>query len=440
MSRRPPGYPTYPTYPTARPGAARRARLAALACGVLCVLAGSRALSEPPLPWNPSPPGAFREIWPVDLEADAALRGELGPGYITLHMDHFSLTHAGRDELARYRGEILESVYAAFVLFFDTNGFALEKPDSLLQTVFFQTRAELIRHLATSDLPASVEGLYRPDVSRAYFFDTLGRSQNRDVSEALRAREQELRAMQRSVRRSEEEARFEWKLPGRPERWVSRAEALRLIDRELRELDYAARRFRHDLGQNSLETMCHEAVHQLAHSMGVLRPDRPNPRWLSEGLASFFEPSRNGYLLETGAVHWAYWDALSKAHQRGERIGLRELLLGDALFADWSEASLAYYEAWSLVHYLATERTDALMRYLRALREVDPKAPMADRVPLFERHFGAGHAEIESDWRAHVEALGTPLESPPGSPSAEGDAEEDGSAAGSGNGSTSRAR
>ncbi len=374
----------------------------------LLALVDSRAGSEPAPPWNPSPPGAFREIWPADLAAEAALRAELGPAYTTLHTDHFSLTHASRVELARYRGQILESVYAAFVLFFDSNGFSLERPDALLQTVFFQTHAELAEHLAMDDLPPNIEGLYRPDVSRAYFFDTLGRTQNRDVSQALREREQELKAMQRRVRRSGEAARFEWKLPGRPERRVSRAEALRLIDRELRELDYAARRFRHDLGQDSLETMCHEAVHQLAHRMGVLRPDRPNPRWLTEGLAIFFEPSRNGYLLETGAIHWAYWDALSKAHQRGERIPLRELLSNDELFFDWSEARLAYYEAWSLVHYLATERRDALMDYLRALREVDPRSPIASRVPLFEARFGAGIDEIEARWQAHVAGLGTP--------------------------------
>jgi len=379
----------------------------------------ARAQSEPPLPWNPSPPGAFREIWPIDLAAEKALRAELGPPYTTLHTDHFSLTHAGRAELARYRGQILESVYAAFVLFFDSNGFALERPDSLLQTVFFQTRAELEEHLAMDDLPPSLEGLYRSDVSRAYFFDALGRSQSRELSQALRDRERELRTMRRDAQRSEEDAQFEWKLPGRPERRVSRGEILRLIDRELRELDYAARRFRHDLGQDSLETMCHEAVHQLAHRMGVIRPDRPNPRWLSEGLAIFFEPSRNGYLLETGATHWAYWDLLSKAHQRGERIRLRELLQNDELFVDWSEASLAYYEAWSLVHYLATEKTDAFMDYLRALREVAPQAPITTRVPLFERHLGAGLDEIEARWQAHVEGLGTPtgtsLGSPPGS-------------------------
>lgn len=366
------------------------------------------AHAQSPLPWNPRPPGIFREIWPVDKAEEAALRSEVGPEYTTLHTDHFSITHADRVEVARYRGQILESVYAAFVLFFDSRGFELDVPPALLQTLFFRTRAEFVEHLGIPALPDEVEGLYQPAVSRAYFFDTLGRSEVRKQTDSARKRQRELKALRREVQAMKEDAFVLLKRPMHSESRHSKAEAMRLIEKELRTLSGKARRFRKGLGQHSIETMCHEGVHQLSDRMGVFRSDRFNPRWITEGLALFFEPSRNGYLLETGAIHWRRWDELMRAHKRGERTTLTDLLTNDELFFDWTAAHRNYSEAWSLVHFLATERTDGLMNYLRALKTVDPKSARTRRIEIFEAAFDTSLAEIEVRWRAHVDGLGKP--------------------------------
>ena len=51
--------------------------------------------------------------------------------------------------------------------------------------------------------------------------------------------------------------------------------------------------------------MLHEGAHLIAFNVGILERNQPNPMWLVEGMASFFEPSRHGLLAEPGSVHWS---------------------------------------------------------------------------------------------------------------------------------------
>ncbi len=366
------------------------------------------AAGEGALPWNPRPAESFRENWPVDQSVEARLLRDIGAEYTTFHTGHFAVTHASQTEAAKFRGDLLESVYSSFVVFFAGHGFDLEIPSALLQTIFFRTREEFVLHLGAPNLSDDVSGLYRGDLSRGYFFDTLGRSQDRELNKELAARRRELKAMQRRVRRAGDDDDFAWKVKGRAAKRVSKSEASRLISKELRALGQREYEFRGKLGQSSLETMCHEAAHQLSHRMGVLRLDRATPLWLSEGLASFFEPSRNGYLLETGSIHWQRLDQLSRSHSGGKRISLTDLLTRDELFRDPAAATLAYHEAWSLFHYLATERSEALMHYLRVLRSADQEYPPIARIRVFESAFGSGTAEMETRWQKHVKGLARP--------------------------------
>ncbi len=366
------------------------------------------AAGEAPLPWNPRPAARFREIWPVDKSVEATLLDEVGTHYTTFHTGHFAVTHASQIETAKFRGELLESVYSSFTLFFDSHGFDLMIPPALLQTIFFRTREEFILHLAIPNLSNEVSGLYRSDLSRGYFFDTLGRHESRETNKEISVRKRELTAMQRRVQRADDDQEFTWKVAGRAGRRVSKEEASRLINKELRSFGNRANRFRGSLGQSSLETMCHEAAHQLSHRMGVVRLGRATPLWLSEGLATFFEPSRNGYLLPTGSIHWRRLDLLNRFHAKGRRIQLSNLLTQDELFHDPAAATLAYHEAWSLFHYLATERPGELMRYLRDLRPADPKGSPKTRIQIFESAFGSNTERVEALWQAHVDRLARP--------------------------------
>ncbi|MAG32232.1 MAG: hypothetical protein CL908_15220 [Deltaproteobacteria bacterium] len=46
---------------------------------------------------------------------------------------------------------------------------------------------------------------------------------------------------------------------------------------------------RRELGQLGIEAMLHEGAHLVTFNLGVLKRSQPNPIWIIEGLASFFE-------------------------------------------------------------------------------------------------------------------------------------------------------
>jgi hypothetical protein len=152
------------------------------AIGLMLLLASPAFAGAPEEPWDPAPTGRFREIWPVNEQADAALVDELGDGFAVYHGDHFSIAHDADQAGARYRGAILESVYSAFTGFFSDAGFSLDLPKSLLPVVLFPTRDAFRAHLAEVGLSEQVDGLYVHAANRAYFFKGANRSEGRDVS------------------------------------------------------------------------------------------------------------------------------------------------------------------------------------------------------------------------------------------------------------------
>ena len=353
-------------------------------------------------------PDVYRELWPADDGTETRLLNDLGPDYQVFRGDHFLIAHSHVSLTVPYRAAIIESVYASFVHFFTLRGFELTRPTSLQTVILLPTHAEFLAHAGVPDLPENVDGLYRYEENRAYFFDALGRVEIRESDKANRENEFELKKLRRKIARSRDNSEWTLKRKGSPGRRYSKRHALTEIDRQLRLHNRDSRRLRSSVGQRSVETMCHEIAHQLAQVMGVFARHGQSPRWVTEGLATFFEPSKDGYLLGHAATHWARWDALQKSHRAGERIALRDLLTRDELLVDPSAASLAYNESWSLVHYLVVQRGDGFIRYLRSLKSPSVSTSAARRLEAFEDAFGEELAQIESDWSTHVIGLGTP--------------------------------
>jgi hypothetical protein len=378
-----------------------------LAIAIGCTLSATPTRADRPLPWHPVPPDAYRPAFPIDAEAERGRLAVLGEDYLVHHTDHWSFAHHRDSMSPYYRAAILEDLYAAFTLFFDTLGVPLERPVARLAVVFTPTRERFVA-FAGGDVPDNVAGLYVGEIKTALFYDVMGRNEDRGVLTAGLEIEGDLARMEREIAAADKGAQFTIRFHNGPTRTFSKAAALELVRNALRGQRSARHRFRYDRGQGSLETMTHEGAHQLCFEMGVFQGDVPLPRWIVEGMATLFEPSEHGFLLETGRTHWRRWAVLRDEHRAGRRLQLLDLLTNDERFGDFQLAVPAYHEAWSLVQFLVSVHPEGFAPYLAALREPEASATARRRIELFEASFGASLPELEPRWRQHVDTLGLP--------------------------------
>ncbi|MEM9176019.1 MAG: DUF1570 domain-containing protein [Myxococcota bacterium] len=388
----------------------RTKRRAAGAIGVLwaLVMASLHAFAVPPLPWRPEAPEAFRAPLAVDEAGEAERLAVAGPDFRIERTDHFSLVVHVESRTASYRGKILEDLHAAWTRFFTDLGFTLEAAERKHAMIFAPTRERLVAILGVESLPSAISGIYVPDRRLAYFFDTLGREADRARDRAVGELVGDLRAIRRRVARAEDDAEFVLRFRNAPNRTYTRDDALALLDGQLRRTRRERAAQVYDLAEDGLGTMTHEAAHQLTFELGLFGPGSRPPLWLVEGLATLFEPTRHGFLLETSKPNWGRWSNLDQRRRAGEPARLKALVASDAPLLGF-EADIgasAYDDAWAIVHFLVTTEPEAFARYVRRVAATPEDASEAARLAVFEETFGAGVEAVESRMRAYLLTLG----------------------------------
>ncbi len=144
----------------------------------------------------------------------------------------------------------------------------------------------------------------------------------------------------------------------------------------------------------TLETICHEATHQIAFNTGLHQRLAANPLWVVEGFAVQFEaPSLCNYAKGNRSSNWpssqkTAWPTLRKDPKR-LRSMLEDVVRDDQLFK--TETLDAYTASWALSSYLAQRRNQQYINYLRKIGKREPFAPYhaGDRLSDFYEHFGS---------------------------------------------------
>jgi hypothetical protein len=123
-----------------------------------------------------------------------------------------------------------------------------------------------------------------------------------------------------------------------------------------------------------LDTLIHEAIHQLAFNTSLHSRIGENPRWVVEGLAMLFEEETRregsrGTLADRVNRSRYVWFMNSRQERRPARH-LESFLQNDESF---NTATLdAYSEAWALSFYLIETRPTEYSKYLRTIAARDP--------------------------------------------------------------------
>jgi len=157
------------------------------------------------------------------------------------------------------------------------------------------------------------------------------------------------------------------------------------------------------------EILFHESFHAFAANFLWEEADNAGlPRWLHEGMASYYERSvvEAGDLIH-GGVHPSFLALLRNQQQNNALIPVATLVAAGAdLFqiqhtGEIPRQEMAYAHAWGLAHYLMSRGVsrDRLEAYV-----VDLSAGKS-RITAFETLAGKKIADVEAEWRVHLSNL-----------------------------------
>jgi hypothetical protein len=145
----------------------------------------------------------------------------------------------------------------------------------------------------------------------------------------------------------------------------------------------------HGPGQTNMETLTHEATHQLTFNTGLLARQSDIPLSIIEGLAMYCERRRLFGRNEPGQPNLRRLEELAHIRRREPWIAVAELLGDDrACFRRTGDRLLlSYAESWLLVYHLMSDpaRLPQFRAYLDVLRT---RTDSARRLEDARAHFG----------------------------------------------------
>ena len=278
-------------------------------------------------------------------EMATALREEFGDGLLMHKTRHYILCSEAPREYAQWAGSLFERLMAAFETLWDRKPLNVTDPEFPLCAVILKDK-QRYQEYAVQESGSGVLGAlgyYSTLTNRMVMYDLTGGQAPRNAFELNR-------------------------------------------------------RLAHQIA--NVSTIVHEATHQVAFNTKVHTRLAPNPFWLVEGLAMFFETpdlkNPNGWRT-VGALNTSrlrdYKEYLQVRHKPGS---FREMIASDDKFHDEETALDSYSQAWALSYYLIWARREDYTKYLAmtSQKEMLAQQTAEQRIAEFEEHFGKA-AEVE---------------------------------------------
>lgn len=154
----------------------------------------------------------------------------------------------------------------------------------------------------------------------------------------------------------------------------------------------------------NVATTIHEATHQIAFNSGLHARYADNPRWLTEGMAMFFEvpdlDSRTGWksIGKVNAPRRKDFREVSRSPR--EAMSLAELIQADDGFLQADKARAAYAKSWALTYFLLKTRRDDAVTFLKTIQTKPRLIPDSPDVRLREFEAAFGPMEmLEREWK-----------------------------------------
>jgi Protein of unknown function (DUF1570) len=333
------------------------------------------------LPVNPATENELRSII-----SRQNMKIETSKHFILLHDTPTKAEAGHRKNRAKERLDLLEKVYESFMLLFHAQDIQLDIPQERMKVVLFQEYNDFHEY-ATGLSPAlaSAAGFWEPIRNVSYFYD----HGTTDTFKALEKLQDELEKVSDEAKRNRERSTIIL---------VKTINLLIAVEKE----------------NSDITVVSHEATHQMAGNTGLLPRHVEIPRWVHEGLATYFEAPGDATWAGIGAVNetrLTYYRALDK-----DRVHSNiDFIVEDQIF-DFARSHGAvlhgYGQAWALTHFMLENHIKEFVAFYRMLGEMLFDVALNPDLlqQLFSRVFGSDHKPLDQEWRSYMRSLKTDME------------------------------
>ncbi len=319
-------------------------------------------------------------------DSDVNIHTDGFAAHYTRHVsEHFVLVTHAHEDLARARLELLEKTYERFYDAFED--FDPQPTDKRLIAVLFDRHDAYVQYATSAD-----------QIDMSWSNGYYSARTNRVALVLARDERLEARALVHADTASREDLL--------PYAESTAAKATTLADEalrahEARQVDATARtRLMVSMRPISIASTAHEAAHQIAFNSGLQQRGVMYPLWLSEGLATCFEPQSLDEAFGPEHVNESRRRDLVEAIDAGSVIPLEEFVSLTRLPTNDPRAvTRVYAQGWALFHFLYEHHPQALRRYMATLAELRPGRRTTTKMRAeFIAAFGPIHT-LEAQWR-----------------------------------------
>lgn len=291
------------------------------------------------------------------------LQTELPAGFALRKTKHYLIVYNTSEGYAEWVGSLFERLYRNFYNYWKRQqGITLEEPRFPLVALVFKDRTSYIEFAESEvgDAAKSMIGYYNMKTNQMVSYDLTG-----------------VNAIGRNL--------------------APQMSNTKLINRILSE----------PKAERTVATIVHEAVHQIAYNSGLQVRLADNPRWLSEGLAMYFESpdlsSRSGWSM-MGKVNRHNFEKFAGYLRRRPQDSLATLIISDDRLLIAQKALDAYPESWALTYFLMKTKKQAMKAYLQELATHPPLGSIdeKERIEMFQKHFGSDLTKLDRDFIRHM--------------------------------------
>ncbi len=291
------------------------------------------------------------------------LKQELGAEFLSLETEHFLIVYNTSETYARWVGDLYEKLYKTFHKYWDRS-IELTEPRLPMVALVFKSREAYMQFAQpeVGEMAKDMIGYYHLQTNRIVSFDITG--------------------VQGLAQ------------PG--QRYASREMLMQL--------------FAQPQAERTVATVVHEAVHQIAYNCGLQVRLADNPKWVSEGMAMFFEvpdPKSSVGWGAVGKVNPYQLVQFRKYFSSRPADSLTTLVSDDERFSGAADQVLgAYAESWALTFYLMKAQKKNFAAYLSELGQLKPlgETDPRQRIELFKKHFGSNLAKLDADFIKFIKA------------------------------------
>ncbi|MBN1766582.1 MAG: DUF1570 domain-containing protein [Sedimentisphaerales bacterium] len=345
---------------------------------------------------------------PQNEKASQKMLDEMGEDFYILRTPHFRIAYNCSHLFADITGERLEKLYEEFMIFFEDRSFEPAPLTDRLEVILFENVQDFRRHAGSiSPDMRNSSGFYTSQTGRSYFYDRISEN-NLDYQrniEALNQHKKKIDEMRQSVLASNNpNLRYSITSDGVTKSNLDTIGMLSELDNQDKVLEKEYAKFRDFYLNQNVTVTIHEGTHQLAYHCGIHSIYMQNPKWLVEGLATFFEAPDRGQWHGPGMIHQARLKTFTSDNPDQPYISLRQLIGSDShITLSESTAQRAYAASWALFYYLVRQDHENLFDYMYDLSLKMSNEPYTaqERIRDFEKYFG-DIDKLEYNWRRYM--------------------------------------